>query len=144
MVYSDFTEKTGKYLNSVRILKNYISFDMVFPSTWIMLKTKPEAIEILQNEKSDVGFITSFVCENKRGYINIVEETIDLVVKTNIEREEKERLFKNKVQELKNIFEKENLENLKALKFDLEELTKLSNNEPEVTTKGSAETVAKN
>jgi nicotinic acid phosphoribosyltransferase len=117
---------------------------MIFPGSWVMLKKKPEAIEILQNEKSDVGIVTSFVCENKRGFINIVEETIDIIIKTNIEREEKERLFKNKVQELKNIFEKENLENLKALKFDLEELTKLTNNEPEVTIKGSTETVTKN
>jgi hypothetical protein len=47
------------------------------------------------------------------------------VIKTNVEREEKERLFKNKVQELKQIFEKENLENLKGLKFDLEEFENL-------------------
>ena len=57
---------------------------------------------------------------------------MDSFIKTNIEREEKERLFKSKVQELKNIFEKEKLENLKSLKFDIEELTKiLQDNEPE-------------
>ena len=33
------------------------------------------------------------------------------------------------MQELKQIFEKENLENLKALKFDLEELTSLMTQE---------------
>ena len=48
-----------------------------------------------------------------------------MVIKTNVEREEKERLFKNKVHELKQIFEKENLENLKGLKFDLEEFENL-------------------
>ena len=51
-------------------------------------------------------------------------------ITTNIEREEKEKLFKSKVQELKSIFENENLDNLKGLKFDMEELTKLMSNEP--------------
>ena len=35
------------------------------------------------------------------------------------------------MQELKNIFETKNLENLKGLKFDVEELTNLLQNEPE-------------
>ena len=36
-----------------------------------------------------------------------------------MEREEKERLFNIKVEELKQIFEKQPLKNLKNLKFDL-------------------------
>ena len=65
---------------------------------------------------------------------------MDLIIKTNIEREEKERLFKSKVQELKSIFEKQDLENLKSLKFDIEELTKLIEDEPEEIVNGVAET----
>lgn len=125
MIFGKFINKTNKYLKSVRILKNYVSFDMVFPTSWVMLKKKPEGVEILQNENQDGGFITSFVCENEKNLIDLLENTMDNIIKTNIEREEKERLFKSKVQELKSIFEKENLENLKGLKFDIEELTKL-------------------
>ena len=122
MIYSSFITKTGKYLKSVRILKNYISFDMMFPTTWVMLKNTHESIEILKNES------------NKKELIDIIELTLDKIMKANIEREEKERLFKNKVQELKNIFEKEDLENLKGLKFDMEELTKLIDNDREEAT----------
>jgi hypothetical protein len=75
--------------------------------------------------------VSSFVCENKENLLDLIEETFDSIVKTNIEREEKERLFKTKVQELKSIFETKNLESLKGLKFDMEELTKLISNETE-------------
>ena len=40
------------------------------------------------------------------------------VIKYNKEREEKERLFESKVTELKQIFDKQNLENLKNLSFN--------------------------
>jgi hypothetical protein len=126
MIYSQFINKTTKYLKSVRILKNYISFDMVFPSTWMVLKNTPQNIEILQNEDNENIIITSFVAENKKENIDNIENVIDSLIKTNIEREEKERLFKTKVQELKNIFEKQNLENLKALKFDIEDIEELT------------------
>ena len=129
MIFSEFIDKTTKHLKSVRILKDYISFDMMFPTTWVLLKKLPNGLEILQNEGQDGRMVTSFVCENKKDLITVLENTMDIIVKTNIEREEKERLFKSKVQELKTIFEKENLENLKGLKFDMEELTKFLENE---------------
>jgi hypothetical protein len=131
MTFYPFIEKTNKYLKSVRILKNYVSFDMVFPTSWVMLKTKPENIEILQNENNEGGIITSFVCQNNKEFITSLEKIFDLFVKTNIEREEKERLFKMKVKELQNIFEKEKLDSLKSLKFDIEEYNKILNNETE-------------
>jgi len=132
MIYSQFITATSNYLKSVRILKNYVSFDMIFPSTWVVPK-KNENVEVLENQDKDGSVITSFVCVNSTNLIDMVETTIGNVIKSNIEREEKERLFKNKVQELKHIFEKENLENLKGLKFDLEEFASLmTNNNDEV------------
>ena len=139
MIYSQFVSKTYKYLNSVRVLKNYITFDMLFPTTWVMLKKLPEGLEILQNNDKDDKIVTSFVCENKLILIDSIETSIDKIIKTNIEREEKEKLFKLKVQELKSIFETKNLENLKGLKFDIEELTNLLQNEPEEDNAGITE-----
>jgi hypothetical protein len=109
---------------------------MIFPETWTTIKKFPDGIEIIQNENNDGKIITSFVCENK----NTLEKSMDTFIKSNIEREEKEKLFKSKVQELKGIFEKENLENLKGLKFDVEELTKLLENDEKETNGGVVET----
>ena len=131
MIYSQFITATSKYIKSVRIIKDYVTFDMVFPQTWMIPKKAPENVEILQNQDKDGSIVTSFVCVSNVTLINVVEETIERVIKTNIEREEKERLFKNKVSELKQIFEKENLENLKGLKFDLEEFANLITNTDE-------------
>lgn len=128
MIYSEFINKTSSYLNSVRILKNYVTFDMVFPSTWSTLKRAPEGIEILQNQNNDNRTITSFVCENNPTLIDVIEKTIDAIITTNLEREEKERLFKMKVSELKGIFENGDIDTLRTLKFDTNELTSLSSN----------------
>lgn len=141
MIYSEFIRKTSKYLKSVRVLKNYISFDMIFPSSWVMSKNTPQGVEVLQNEGQDGNPIFSIVCENNKELIDKIETFIETTIKTNIEREEKERLFKNKVQELKNIFEKEKLENLKGLKFDIEELSKFIENETKEINNGVTEKV---
>jgi len=139
MIFSQFIHKTNKYLKSVRVLKNYVTFDMVFPNSWVMFKNYPEGIEVLQNENQENKLITSFVCENKKSLIDVLEDTMDNIIKTNIEREEKDRLFKSKVMELKNIFENQDLENLKSLKFDIEELTKFIEDEESTIDSGVAE-----
>jgi hypothetical protein len=64
---------------------------------------------------------------------------METIIKTNIEREEKDRLFKSKVMELKSIFENQDLENLKSLKFDIEELTKFIEDEKSEVDSGVAE-----
>jgi hypothetical protein len=106
---------------------------MVFPHTWVFYKNYPNGVEVIVNEDNQSRKVHSFVVENKKDFIDPVEILIDNLIKNNIEREEKERLFKSKVQELKNIFDNEKLENLKSLKFDIEELTKLMQDEPEET-----------
>ena len=101
----------------------------------------PEGIEVIQTETENGNTITSFVCENNKTLIDILEQTFESYVKTNIEREEKEKLFKSKVKELQMIFEKEKLESLQSLRFDIEELTKiLQDNEPEEINAGDTET----
>ena len=135
MIYSQFVDKVPKYLKSVRILKNYVSFDMLLPESWSILKS-PQVVEVI---KTDDNRVISFVCENKTEYIDTLEKYLDGVVKVNVEKEEKERLFKTKVMELKNIFENEKLENLKGLKFDVEELTTLLEIQEKDDTEKSAE-----
>ena len=56
MVYSNFINKTTKYLKSVRVLKNYVSFDMIFPKTWVFPKNYPQGIEVLVNENEVINF----------------------------------------------------------------------------------------
>jgi hypothetical protein len=60
------------------------------------------------------------------------------IIKYNLEREEKDRLFETKVEELKKLFEKQNLDKLKGLYFDISEPTtkkiELEDDEEQITT----------
>lgn len=126
MIYFEFINKTKKYLKSVRSIKDYISFDLIFPDTWVIHKSYYDELEIIKNNNIEQGSITlSFVSQINEEGISKIESTIDKIIKFNIEREEKELLFRNKVKELKNIFESNKLDNLKSLKFDVDHINEL-------------------
>jgi len=77
------------YLQSVRKLQNFLSFDVMFSTTWKL----PEK----------------------------VSTNIQNIINYNLEREEKDQLFQDKVNELKTLFEKQSLKNLKQLKFEFKQ-----------------------
>ena len=91
-----------------------------------------------QENKTPGNRTFSFVAEINESDVEQVTENLQNIIKYNLEREEKDRLFQNKVDELKSIFEKQNLESLQNLKFDLKSKTlsklKLDDNEEELTT----------
>lgn len=122
MIFAQFVSKTFDYLSSIRVLKDHISFDLKLPENWVILKSHVEKIEVvpIENSSKDGAKIFSFVCKNTKEELEDLETAFDNVIKYNIERQEKERLFKTKIQELKSIFEKENISNLRHLKFDVE------------------------
>ena len=136
MIYYNFIKDTKEYLKSVRVIKDYISFDMIFPSTWSILKNHTKDIEVIKNDSDENKVVISFVTPFEEKSIDNIEDSIKNIVKYNIEREEKERLFKNKVQELKSIFENQKLDSLKSLKFDIEDFTLLKNSDDEFTEGG--------
>lgn len=108
-----------EYLHSIRKLENYLSFDMQFPSKWIIPKS-------MVDEKQVVGF--NVEDENKKGisFVSIIDsktvettiKTISKVIKYNKDKEIKEKLFKETVEKLKSTFEQNNLDKLQNLYFD--------------------------
>jgi hypothetical protein len=90
-------------------------------------------LNIVKTNEDTISFVTKFDEES----IEILENSINEIIKFNIEREEKENLFRNKVQELKGIFDKENINELRTLKFEFNELEDfIKNNEDEQSTEG--------
>jgi hypothetical protein len=123
MIFQKFITKTFEYLHSFRVIKDHVSLDLKLPSSWTLQKSHLLNIEVLQSDSQikDGGFkIYSLVCKNEKEDINNLEKAFDNIVKYNLERQEKEKLFKVKIQELKHIFENEQLDNLKNLKIDIE------------------------
>jgi hypothetical protein len=132
------------YLQSVRKLKNYLSFDIQFPDTWKLPKKFINEESVLENEKTESGYRSfSFVSEFNEEKVDTIILSIKNIIAYNKEREEKDRLFQNKVNELKTIFEKQNLHNLQALKFEITEDKILLDDNEETTepTGGNAELV---
>lgn len=118
-------ENIVDYCSSIRKLKTYLSFDMMFPATWTVLKSQVDETKTVFNKSDDKGKNISFVSEIDEESISETISNIEKVIFYNKEKEEKERLFKEKVNELKNLFEKGGLEDLKNLKFDVDDIPKL-------------------
>ena len=108
------------YLQSVRKLESYLSFDVSFPTTWKLPKKFVDEDKVMeQTSKTSGERFFSFVSEINEESVERLSQNLKNIIKYNHDREEKERLFQNKVEELKTIFEKENLNNLKNLNFEL-------------------------
>jgi hypothetical protein len=118
-LYKEFSSLLP-YLQSVRKLKEYFSFDVSFPTSWKLPKKYIDENRVVeQDSKTTTHRFFSFVSEINEEDVDRITSNIKSIVKYNLEREEKEELFENKVNELKGIFEKQNLRNLKNLKFQL-------------------------
>lgn len=123
-LYKEFSSLLP-YLQSVRKLENYFSFDVSFPKTWKLLKRYVDEEKVMeQPSKIDNERMFSFVTEINEDAMGIIIKNIRNIIQYNLELEEKERLFQNKVEELKTIFEKSNLNNLKGLSFEIKQATK--------------------
>ena len=111
------------YLHGIRKLNQYLSVELIFPKTWEFPQSIIEKAQVEQNEKySGEGYHLIFVAEVSHN--TKVDEMLDVIanlITHNLEKEEKERLLKSKVIELKEIFKNASLEDLKTLKFDFEE-----------------------
>lgn len=118
----NFTELLGylfPYMSGIRKVKQYVSIDLVFPTGWTFPTEIVEKTNVVQNENyKGSGTFLSFVAEPDEKLEQTIETIFELIG-YNLERQEKERLLKNKIQELKQIFESSKLNELQNLKFEL-------------------------
>lgn len=122
MSFYNETEKLFPYLKSIRKLKTYLSFDVEFPQTWKFPKRYTIEGKVIEQEKSTPGMkLLSFVSDFNEDEINKTTGNINSIIEYNKELEQKELLFINKVDELKKIFERQDLNKLQTLKFELNE-----------------------
>lgn len=110
-----------EYFFSLRKLKDYLSLDLTFPSKWGLPKTIGDEIEIVPFKVEEGDFKgVSFVCQISEQHVSKLIQAVNKVIKLNKEREIKEQLFKQTIEELKKTFEKNDLDTLQRLYFDFE------------------------
>jgi len=117
MTYFKLISKYKDYFKSIRFIKNYISFDLFFPESWI-IKEGEDNIEVIKSKDKEGNPLTSFVTVFEEKNVDLLERKVNGIISANLEIEEKKRLFDEKVIELKNLFQQEDLENLRNIKFN--------------------------
>ncbi len=111
---------------SLREIKDTVSLDIKLPVKWRyenMLDPKELTFEIkIQDEKPTNRLISLISTATSDGY-DFVFKYADTIIRVNKEEEEKERLFNEKVQELKTLFLSSPLDKLKEINFKEDELS---------------------
>jgi hypothetical protein len=110
-----------EYVHSIRKLKNYLSFDIKFPIKWSLPKSIADEGQIVVFESDDQNLKgLSFVSSIDEKEISLTLSKIGKIIKLNKERELKEKLFKQTIEQLKQTFEKNDLDKLQNLYFDFD------------------------
>lgn len=110
-----------EYVHSIRKLKNYLSIDLKFPTKWSLPKSIVEEGQVVGFESDDSNYKgISFVTEISEVSVNVTLTKIAKIIKLNKEKELKEKLFKQTIEQLKQTFEKNDLDKLQNLYFDFE------------------------
>jgi hypothetical protein len=120
------------YLVSIRKLQNYLSIDIEFPKLWKIPKKYVDEKTIVEQESSKADFrFFSFAVEFNEQSMEKLFNNIIGIVKYNREREEKEDLFNKKIQQLKQVFDQNRLDDLKSLEFNFKNTFQVNFDEDE-------------
>ena len=110
-----------EFIHSIRKLESYLSFDMKFPTKWSIPKSIVDEGQVVGFEVDDQNFKgVTFICPIGEKEVSSIIVKIGKIIKLNKERELKERLFKQTVEQLKQTFEKTDLDKLQNLYFDFD------------------------
>ena len=93
------------YLHQIRKVEEYILIDMHFPQSWKILKkfvVEDRFVNLGTVDDNLIGM--SFVSELDENSISLTQNNIIGIINFNLEREQKENLLEQKINELKGIF----------------------------------------
>jgi hypothetical protein len=110
-----------EYIHSIRKLESYLSFDMKFQTKWSIPKNIVDEGQVVGFDVEDPNMKgITFISPIGEKEVSSIIVKIGKIIKLNKERELKERLFKQTVEQLKQTFEKTDLDKLQNLYFDFE------------------------
>ncbi len=116
MIY-EVIKSLRPYFHSLREIDNNISLDMKFPVNW-QYEYDDKSIQIMSQDKNERVNLISFITPaTKEGYDAVIS-VVKGIIRFNMEQEEKEKLFQQKITELKELFIREPLDKLKEIKFE--------------------------
>jgi hypothetical protein len=114
------------YFFSLREINENVSLDLRIPTSWRLeniqtIISQYKSLQFKVQDKNDKSQLISIISvANQDGY-DTARICAEEIIKYNIELEEKDRLFKEKVKELEILFRHESLNKLKEINFITEE-----------------------
>jgi hypothetical protein len=113
MNLQDIMVKLAEYSVGCRIMDGYFLINITYDGNWNVIPPENDKIEFAQ--KNGVSYYMAMINEvSFEEVFNSIKETIDY----NIDLQKKVNLFKSKVDELQEIFAKEDLETLRTITFE--------------------------
>lgn len=112
-------KKLRPYFYSIREIKGNATLDLLIPTTWkhqVMESKGIKIVELDSNESTTLISIITKISNDDSTYTALFTVGGE-IVKFNLEEEEKEMLFKQKMKELEDIFKTSDLDKLKQIKF---------------------------
>ena len=108
------------YFRSLREIKNQIALDVQLPLTWIDTFEQKEFpnVKIMSQDSDDRIKLVSYISTTDELGYKSVFKYVKQVVLINIERERKEKLLEEKINELKKLFKEKDLNSLENLNFE--------------------------
>jgi len=99
---------------------------MIFPKTWEFPSKILEKVQAEQNEKyNGEGYFLIFVSELDEQKLNNLLDSIADLITFNLEKQEKEMILREKVQELKEIFKMKSLDEVKNIEIKFPEFNEI-------------------
>lgn len=120
------------YLRGVKLAANFTMIESIVKTSWKIDGIVPEGILYKSGKESEEfkGYV-SYLFYSEKYSLDQLVDTLEHVVTTNIEIEQKQQLLKSKVEELKKMFENKSLEELKGLTFG-SDIDVTLNHKPEI------------
>jgi hypothetical protein len=108
-------KNVGKYFAMFNVHDGVVCVGVRFPDKWTLfdIQTICDEFNIQIKSKDGVAF---FLCDINDGF-DPVFDAVDFIIEQNKSLEEKTNLLKQKVEELRILFEQESLDKLKTLQF---------------------------
>ncbi len=108
-------KNVGKYFAMFNVHDGVVCLGIHLPDKWTLFDTQTICDEFAIQIKSKDS-VTFFLCDINDGF-EPVFDAVDFIIEQNKSLEEKTNLLKQKVEELRTLFEQESLEKLKTLEF---------------------------
>jgi DNA-binding protein YbaB len=105
------------HFHSLREIQNNVSLDIKLPLNWHFenIVKQYKSIQTKVQDKNDKFTLLSIVSQATQDGYDVVFACAIEIIKLNYEEEEKQRLFREKVKQLEELFKSESLDNLKEI-----------------------------